>query len=300
MAQGKVTASSLNLRTAPNTSSPILASLPTGKIVDILNPVTGSSFSLPSGGTSNQWYDVQVDGQRGFVAAFFVQLLAPPGGLQGNIEKAPPGLKGFDCASKLNSSLISQFVSDSDNFSYCLRYLSLGVQQVNVDLSTQEAQQILSAGLALSPVQRVRRAGWVATGALGTTTGQNAANNAQSIGFPPGINVWLDLEGVKSGTPANDVIAYCNNWFDEVAAEGYVPGIYVGANAILTGTQLANLKFEHYWQSGSTVPNIPGRGYQLIQTIPNPPLGELRHGIHIDFDKTQMDSDGNQVIWLQG
>jgi hypothetical protein len=119
------------------------------------------------------------------------------------------------------------------------------------------------------------------------------------IGFPPGINVWLDLEGVRSGTSASNVIAYCNNWFDEVAAKNYVPGIYVGADAILTDTQLANLKFEHYWKSGSIVPSIPGRGYQLIQTIPNPPLGELRHGIHIDLDKTQTDSQKDQVLWLK-
>lgn len=297
MAQGKVTASTLNLRTAPNTASSTLASLPTGKVVDILSTVTGGNYPVSSG-TSNQWHNVRVDGQTGFVAAAFIQPLAPPGTLQGNIELAPPGLIGFDCASKLNPTLISKFANDPKNFRYCLRYLSLGTQQTNVDLSRQEAEDILASGLALSPVQRVRTSGWIPTGSLGTTTGQNAANNAVSVGFPAGINVWLDLEGVKAGTSASNVIAYCNNWFNEVAAKGYVPGIYVGANAILTGTQLANLKFQHYWKSGSTVPSIPGRGYQLIQTIPNPPMGELRHGIHIDYDETQTDSLGGQVIWL--
>jgi hypothetical protein len=298
MAQGKVTATTLNLRTAPNTGSPVLTSLTTGEIVDILSTVTGGSFSVGTG-TSNQWHNVRINGQTGFVAAAFVQLLAPPGTLQGNIELAPPGLLGFDCASKLSRSLANQFASDSKDFRYCLRYLSLKTQDTNQDLSPQEAEDILDSGLALSPVQRVRRSPWDPTGSLGTTTGQNAANNAQLIGFPPGINVWLDLEGVRSGTSASNVIAYCNNWFDEVAAKNYVPGIYVGADAILTDTQLANLKFEHYWKSGSIVPSIPGRGYQLIQTIPNPPLGELRHGIHIDLDKTQTDSQKDQVLWLK-
>ena len=298
MAQGKVTASTLNLRTAPNIGSSVLASLPTGEIIDILSTVTGGSYPVGSG-TSNQWYNVRVNGQTGFVAAKFVQLLAPPGTLQGNIESAPPGLIGFDCVSKLNPALISKFANDSKGFRYCLRYLSLRTQQTSVDLSRQEAEDILASGLALSPVQRVRTAGWIPTGSLGTTTGQNAANNAISVGFPPGINVWLDLEGIKARTPASDVIAYCNNWFDEVAAKGYIPGIYVGADAILTGTQLANLKFQHYWESGSLVPDIPGRGYQLIQTIPNPPLGELRHGINIDYDLTQTDSLNDQVIWLK-
>jgi hypothetical protein len=299
MAQGKVTASTLNLRTAPNTGSSILASLSTGEIVDILSTVTGGSYPVGSG-ISNQWHNVRVNRQTGFVAVAFVQPIASPGILQGNIESAPSGLIGFDCASKLTRSLIAKFVSDSKGFRYCLRYLSLKYKQdTSVDLSSQEAEDILASGLALSPVQRVRKADWVPTNSLGTTTGQNAANNAISVGFPPGINVWLDLEGVKAGTPASNVIGYCNNWFDEVKAKNYIPGIYVGADAILTGTQLANLKFQHYWKSGSIVPNIPGQGYQLIQTIPSPPLGEFRHGIHIDYDKTQTDSLGGQVIWLR-
>lgn len=297
--QGKVTASSLNLRNAPNLSASIIEVLPTDTIVEILSTVTGGKYDLPSGGSSSKWHGIRVDSKTGFVAAFFISPIAPPGSLAGNIEKAPAGLLGFDCASKLTPSIIRKFVEDPDGFKFCLRYLSLRDQRVNVDLSVQEAENILDAGLALSPVQRVRFAGWVATGELGTTTGKNAAQNAKFIGFPPGINVWLDLEGVKSGTPAANVKVYCNNWFDEVAKEGYVPGIYVGAGAILTGSQLANLKFEHYWKSGSTVPDIPGRGYQLIQTIPNPPIGEPRHGITIDFDRTRTDDQGDQVLWLR-
>jgi hypothetical protein len=159
MAQGKVTASTLNLRTAPNTGSPVLESLTTGEIIDILSTVTGGSFSVGTG-TSNQWHNVRINGQTGFVAAAFVQLLASPGTLQGNIELAPPGLLGFDCASKLSRSLANQFASDSKDFRYCLRYLSLKTQDTNQDLSPQEAEDILDSGLALSPVQRVRRSPW--------------------------------------------------------------------------------------------------------------------------------------------
>lgn len=297
--QGKVTANSLNLRNAPNLSASIIESLPRDTIVEILFRVTGGKYDLPSGGSSSKWHEIRVDGKTGFVAEFFVLPIAPSGGLVGNIEKAPAGLLGFDCASKLTPSTIQKFVNDLDDFKFCLRYLSLEEQKVSVDLSVEEAENILDAGLALSPVQRVRFSGWVATGALGIITGKNAAKNAKFIGFPAGINVWLDLEGVKSSTSADNVKAYCNNWFDEVAKEGYVPGIYVGAGAILNGSQLATLKFEHYWESGSRVPNIPDRGYQLIQTIPNPPLGEVRHGITIDFDRTRIDDQGDQVLWLR-
>lgn len=41
----------------------------------------------------------------------------------------------FNCASKFNSTLISKFAGDPKGFRYCLRYLSLGTQQANVDLS---------------------------------------------------------------------------------------------------------------------------------------------------------------------
>ena len=54
----------------------------------------------------------------------------------------------------------------------------------------------------------------------------------------------------------------------EVEGAGFVPGVYVGAGAILTGSELFwRLTTKHYWKSGSRVPDIPHRGYQLIQTI---------------------------------
>jgi hypothetical protein len=69
---GQIMASTLNLRTAPNTSSTIIAAFSTGTIVEILDTVTGGSFSLPSGGTSNKWHKVKIDSQQGFLAAAFV------------------------------------------------------------------------------------------------------------------------------------------------------------------------------------------------------------------------------------
>ena len=74
-----------------------------------------------------------------------------------------------------------------------------GREQAN-DLHESEARTILNAGLALMPVQRVARAGWSPTKSLGTTYGRNAAAHVREIGFPPGVNVWLDLEGIKSSS----------------------------------------------------------------------------------------------------
>ena len=83
---------------------------------------------------------------------------------------------------------------------------------------------ILNVGLALMPVQHVARAGWSPTKSLGTTYGRNAAAHVREVGFPPGINVWLDLEGVKSSSSHATVIDYCNAWIEEVEYVDYDMG----------------------------------------------------------------------------
>jgi hypothetical protein len=121
--------------------------------------------------------------------------------------------------------------------------------------------------------------------------------HARSIGLPDGVNIFLDLEGVPSTVSADDVIAYCNAWYDVVHGAGYVPGIYVGDSTQLSGGQLYNdLKMQHYWKSGSDVPDIPTRGYQMVQSIPgNPPsIGSQT----IDTNVTMTDRLGGNAQWL--
>lgn len=141
----------------------------------------------------------------------------------------------------------------------------------------------MGSGLALMPVQHVRKAGWLPNGTLGEQYGQDAATNAQNVGFPNGVNVSCDLEGVGRAAAAPDVIDYCAAWFAAVDAAGYVPGLCVGSAAVLTGPQLDSLPFQHYWRSQSRVPDIPTQGYALIQLFPS----VTANGIGIDVDFTQ-------------
>ncbi len=212
--------------------------------------------------------------------------------LQGSVQAAFSGALGFDADTVITPDTAQQFVDQG--YDFCVRYLSLSAGQAPDDLSPGEANNILAAGLALMPVQHVRRPGWAPTAQLGETTGAAAASNAAAVGFPTGVNVWCDLEGVAAGTGAEDVIGYCNAWYATVSAAGYVPGIYVGAQAILTGPQLYDLKFEHYWKSESRVPAIPVRGYQMVQTLVPEPV----NGIGIDQNVTQTDNKGGQALWL--
>lgn len=211
--------------------------------------------------------------------------------LTGTVQSAASGLVGFDTDTKLDLATAKLF--RQSGYYFCLRYISLESEN-SYDLDTDEAQAILNAGLALMPVQHVRYAGWMPDAALGTQTGQNAADNAIHLGFPSKMNVWLDLEGISPNATADDVIAYCNNWYDAVAKVGYIPGLYVGANSILDSQQLySSLKFQHYWHSLSLVPNVAVRGYQMVQSD-----GGTVHGIAIDKNLTQADSDHDQVQWL--
>lgn len=159
--------------------------------------------------------------------------------------------RGFDTDTAIDADQAKFFVSKG--YVFCLRYLSLQKDIQKGDLNLNEAQLIVSNGLALMPVQHAPycKGGWSPTPALGTGYGTNAVAHATTIGVPPQVNIWMDLEGVRGSTAAADVIAYCSNWFGVVAAAGYVPGIYVGDSCGLNEEQLSDLPFQHYWKSMS-------------------------------------------------
>jgi hypothetical protein len=221
--------------------------------------------------------------------------------LQGRILQAPAGLIGFDTTDRLNPATAKQYFNKG--YRYCVRYLShnKNAKSHYDDLSADEAQAILDSGMALFAVQHPLRSGWVPTARLGHTFGANAAAYAGDAGLPAGVNVFLDLEGVKNGVSASDVIDFCNAWFAEVEGVGYETGVYVGAAPGLSADQLYwNLKTKHYWKGGSAskagVPDdIPHRGYQLVQHIQNP--GKLNE---FDSDVTKTDNFGDGVMWISG
>lgn len=153
----------------------------------------------------------------------------------------PPPLKGFDTDTRLTQVFLNRIANQ--NFAFCLRYLSRTEVEAPGDLSPKEAQLILANGLALMPVQHAPpfqkpEAGWRPTQELGAKYGASAASNAHTVGVPPGVSVWMDLEAVDPGATPQDVIAYCKAWYAAVAAQGYLPGIYVGYDCGLSGEQL--------------------------------------------------------------
>lgn len=217
--------------------------------------------------------------------------------LSGTVQSAPEGAKGFDANTPVSPAAARQFFLRG--YRFCVRYVGRLTMNAG-DLTSAEAQGIVSAGLGLMVVQHVQsESGWSPTGALGTTYGVNAAAFARQAGIPSGVNVWLDLEGVAQGTAATDVTAYCGNWYRSVLDGGYLPGIYVGWRPGLSGQQLYALPFQHYWGAynvdGDTTPSC---GWCLKQS---PASGGTIAGIGpdaYDDDITRTDQAGRTVQWL--
>ena len=212
--------------------------------------------------------------------------------LPGTVKPAPAGTMGFDVNHILTADQALAF--KNAGYGFCIRYVPRTAALAKGNLTNAEAKDILGAGLALMPVQHVSNPGWNPTTNLGTLYGNFAATwCTTTVQLPKGMNVWCDLEEVADGTPAADVIAYCQAWYNAVHSAGYVPGLYVGYGTGLTAAQLYNdTSFQHYWRAYNG-PQVAGRGYQLLQKTEKT-LG----AVTFDPDVTQMDNEGDAVLWL--
>jgi len=216
--------------------------------------------------------------------------------ISANVVSLPDGTMGCDVTIPLNYISAQQYANKG--YGFIVRYVGRGDGSKNfIDLTQEEGQVIVAAGLALGIVQHPLDAGWSPTALLGQRFGAAAAGIAGGAGMPVGVTIWLDLEGVAPGAQPDDVIAYCNQWYDEVSAVGYVPGLYIGANPGLSADQLYwDVSMQSYWQGGSGpdagVPaDIPNRGYQMKQRITGSGTSE------VDSDVTHADNFGGTVLW---
>ena len=177
----------------------------------------------------------------------------------------PDGSRGFDANQRITPAQARDAVRK--NYKFAIRYVRRAPVNDH-DITAGEMAGLLEAGLALMLVQHVALPGWKATKDLGRMYGETAALEAARVGYPRGAHVWCDLEEVKAGTPAQDVIDYCNAWHQAVGLAGFRPGLYVGYGTRLTADQLyRRLRFSSYWSAYNLnrdqVPAV--RGVQMRQ-----------------------------------
>jgi hypothetical protein len=166
--------------------------------------------------------------------------------LHGHVYTAFTGPRGFDANVTITAAAAAAF--RAHGYQFVVRYVRRDKVH-KYDLTDGEAARILDAGLGLMAVQHVESEdAWTPSAQKGTDNGGTAAEAATKAGLPSGVTLWCDLEGVESGTDAQEVVEYCNHWHSAVAAEGFVPGLYVGYHAELNRTQLyRSLRFTHNW-----------------------------------------------------
>jgi len=143
----------------------------------------------------------------------------------------------------------------------------------------EDGALILGTGMALMAVQHVAAHGWVPTGDLGRLFGRlygaNAARYTAEAGIPGGVNLWLGLEDIPGGTAHEDIVAYANAWYDEVAAAGFRPGVYIGFNVWLSPQSLFfDLKFRHYWRAPGNIPDVAIAATRRCSSTYSIPAGE--------------------------
>lgn len=176
-----------------------------------------------------------------------------------------------------------------------LRYIPRTPALIPGNATAEEVKIILAANLLLDFVQHVAEPGWNPTAELGEEYGAYAAEYVHSIGIPPGPVLWCDLEEVAAGTTAQAVKDYVSSWAAAVTAAGYVPGLYVGWNIVLTDQELWDLPVKHYWKAYNCDQFIPNRGWQIIQE----PEKSLPHTYVIyDPNTIQADNLGGLPIFL--
>lgn len=186
------------------------------------------------------------------------------------ISTLPDGTRGFDANRQVTAA-------DADllrrkGYQFAVRYIRR-TQSHNYDLTKCEKDDLLGAGLGLMIVQHVALENWTPTPQLGTTYGNTAVIALGECDIPAEATCWLDLEGVKPGTPHKDVIDFCNNWWDVVDAIGYTPGLYGGFHAGLTPDELYyKLKFQLYWSAftNNADDTVTKRGFCMFQHAAKP------------------------------
>lgn len=210
--------------------------------------------------------------------------------LPGHIFTAPDGVCGIDTTARITRA--TAVALRKHGFRFCVRYVRRDKPHASA-LNPSEARTLLDAGLGLMLVQYVEsESAWVPSAIKGKTNGGVAAAEATKLGAPWGVTIWCDLEGVRVGTPRQQVIDYCNRWHIAVSGAGYVPGLYVGYHAGLTAMQLyQKLRFTHYWGAynlnSDEFPAV--RGLQMKQSERR--RADTIPGVQLDFQVDRVSAD---------
>ena len=213
----------------------------------------------------------------------------------GQLPNAPAPTPTASISMKVSSGVSGEIYCDTWQIITAAKAKALkdkhvaGVIRYTDNLTAQEIQGLLAAGLKIGIVSSCRGTGWVPTSDMGTRDGTAAVAKLKALGIPVGVTVWADMEG--SGGTAQDSIAYLEARGKVVEAAGYQHGLYEGWGQKATGAQLAALHYTHgYWAALAIAEARPsGIGWNLLQLSPG---NQSLAGVTVDLNAVQQDQKG--------
>jgi hypothetical protein len=214
--------------------------------------------------------------------------------LHGQLYDTPDNARGIDCNTPIDARIAATLITQGYKFAH--RYVRRAAANAR-DLSADEANIILAAGLGISVVQHVTSAtSWVPSPSDGTRYGETAAAEVERLGFPSGSMIACDLEGVTPGTTHQIVMDYARAWYAAVQAAGFLPELYVGWHCGLTPAELYDLPFTRYWGAYNlnTDEEPAVRGLCMKQRAATPADGIM--GIPFDVDIARADRKGDRAV----
>lgn len=196
---------------------------------------------------------------------------------------AIPFALGVDTVQSLTPGMCAALKSAGMRF--VVRYLT-GTYAIG----PQERDVILGSGLAMMLVT-----------AAGSYDGMRSVSALRALNWPVGATVWLDVEGCTE-TPI-ELAGKVNSWAHSVDAASYDPGMYVGAQSLLTSAQLYALAVDRYWHACSRLTDAAGvaqeptRGFCMRQLRPyNTQVG----GVIVDVNVVETDYRDSLPMWVVG
>ena len=195
---------------------------------------------------------------------------------------------GFDTASVVSPD--NAYALFKMGFSVAFRYGPLPGVGYGSDLSSNELTTLLNTGLMVQLVQHVRYNGWLPSAKQGTSDAQVITQYAQSIGYLQGCHIWYDREGVSTASSADfkdDIVA----WATVIEQAGYLPGLYIGAQANLSGKAAYSISNVYCYMRAANLPSLytpSPRGWAVKQLWDSITVNDLT----VDVDAVLGDNFG--------
>ena len=194
-------------------------------------------------------------------------------------ESAWVGARGVDCVTLLDGHL-SEGLAASGKCDFVVQYLG--------SVNAAGLQEIAQSGLAVMVVTYAD-----------VWNPESTVAELKAIDYPAGCTVWLDVEGVNATFGSSTLISNVNTWAAAVSAAGWQPGLYVGANALLTSSELTALAVVRYWRGMSRIVDRngalaePASGFCCTQLYPTQTIA----GVSVDVDVIGQDWQGRLPTW---